>query len=96
MSENNIIKEEKYVIERFFQRKRMNITLSFESAVDLIEKSSKIVIICAAGVSVSAKIPDFRTPVSGFHDVVKNNLDDMVKAESIFDVDYIKRAQQLI
>ena len=49
----------------------------------------RVVVMVGAGVSVSAGIPDFRSPKTGlYHNLQKYNLP---QPESIFDVDYFHR-----
>merc|ERR1712185_460073 len=48
-----------------------------------------IVVMCGAGISVSAGIPDFRTPGTGLYDNLQKY--DLPFAEAVFDIDYFKR-----
>ena len=49
-------------------------------------KFKKIVILTGAGISVSAGIPDFRSPGSGLYDNLKEY--NLPYAEAIFSLDY--------
>lgn len=51
-------------------------------------KFKRIVILTGAGISVSAGIPDFRSPGTGLYDNLKQY--DLPYAEAIFDIDYFK------
>jgi hypothetical protein len=42
-----------------------------EVCARLIEKAKRIVVLVGAGISVSCGIPDFRSPGTGFYDVVR-------------------------
>lgn len=56
------------------------------------KESKKIVILQGAGVSVAADIPDFRTPVIGFYDSLKDL--GLPFPEAIFDIDYFNNNPQ--
>ena len=77
------------------QPRRPASTLASTSAVGRIADAissgecSNIVVMCGAGVSVSAGIPDFRTPGTGLYD----NLQEygLPYAEAIFDLNFFQR-----
>lgn len=48
----------------------------------------RIVVMCGAGISTSAGIPDFRTPGTGLYDNLQRF--DLPRAESIFELDFFK------
>merc|ERR1719413_227856 len=48
----------------------------------------RIVVMCGAGISTSAGIPDFRTPGTGLYDNLQRF--DLPRAESIFDLDFFR------
>mmetsp|Transcript_52287 Transcript_52287/g.144823 ORF Transcript_52287/g.144823 Transcript_52287/m.144823 type:complete len:334 (-) Transcript_52287:73-1074(-) len=53
------------------------------------KKPTKVVVMCGAGISVNAGIPDFRTPGTGLYDnLQKYNLPD---PQAIFDIQYFRR-----
>ena len=49
----------------------------------------KIIVMTGAGISVSAGIPDFRTPGTGLYDNLKEF--NLPKPEAIFDINYFKK-----
>ena len=51
-------------------------------------KFKKIVVVTGAGISVSAGIPDFRSPKTGIYDNLKEY--DLPNPESIFDINYFE------
>ena len=54
-------------------------------------KYQKIVVLNGAGISVSAGIPDFRTPGTGIYDNIK--FLDLPTPESVFDLSYFKHTK---
>eukprot|EP00397_Hematodinium_sp_SG-2012_P030329 GEMP01032119.1.p1 GENE.GEMP01032119.1~~GEMP01032119.1.p1 ORF type:complete len:339 (+),score=68.56 GEMP01032119.1:513-1529(+) len=57
----------------------------------LIAEKKKIVVMAGAGMSVSAGIPDFRSPGTGlYHNLKKYNLPDLPSPEHLFSIDYFK------
>mmetsp|Transcript_22775 Transcript_22775/g.52705 ORF Transcript_22775/g.52705 Transcript_22775/m.52705 type:complete len:356 (+) Transcript_22775:3-1070(+) len=48
----------------------------------------KIIVMCGAGISTSAGIPDFRTPGTGLYDNLQRF--DLPRAESIFELDFFR------
>lgn len=61
-------------------------------AVELIEKSKKIVVITGAGISVSCGIPDFRSKGGFYESVAKEGIDP---PELVFDLNYFKKDPSL-
>eukprot|EP00873_Tetraselmis_striata_P007124 jgi/Tetstr1/427388/TSEL_017552.t1 len=51
-------------------------------------KARKVVVMCGAGISVSAGIPDFRTPGTGLYDNLQKY--DLPHPEAVFDIDYFR------
>ena len=67
-----------------------NCSLEGVAAFILSGRAKNIVCIVGAGASVSAGIPDFRTPGTGLYDnLAKYNLPEG-KPESVFDLEYFK------
>ena len=65
-------------------------SLDLEGVADYIKtgKAKNIIVMTGAGISVSAGIPDFRTPGTGlYYNVQKYNLD---YPEQVFDIDYFR------
>ncbi len=54
-----------------------------------IRSSSNIVVLAGAGISVSAGIPDFRSPGTGLYDNLQKY--NLPFAEAIFDLQYFKK-----
>lgn len=52
----------------------------------------RVVVMCGAGISTSAGIPDFRTPGTGLYDNLQRF--DLPKAESIFDLKFFRQKPQ--
>merc|ERR1719329_2122429 len=48
----------------------------------------RVVVMCGAGISTSAGIPDFRTPGSGLYDNLQRF--NLPQPESVFDIDYFR------
>ena len=69
--------------------KLSNINL-IEDIVTLIEKSSNIIILTGAGVSVSCGIPDFRSR-NGIYARLSKDYPDLPDPQSMFDIHYFKR-----
>ena len=72
-----------------FLRQLRYLCSSGQINVDGIGKAKKIVCMCGAGLSVSAGIPDFRTPGTGLYsNLQKFNLP---YPEAVFEINYFKR-----
>lgn len=52
-------------------------------------KAKKIICMCGAGLSVSAGIPDFRTPGTGLYSNLQKF--DLPFPEAVFEINYFKR-----
>lgn len=69
----------------------LNMDLSIHGVCEKIKSKSiqKIVILCGAGISVSAGIPDFRSPQTGIY----NNLQEynLSEPEDMFDIKYFRK-----
>ena len=63
-----------------------------ERAAALLSSGAKVVVMTGAGVSVSAGIPDFRTPGSGLYDNLQEY--NLPYAEAIFDLDFFQNTPQ--
>lgn len=62
----------------------------FNSVVELIRSSKKIVVLSGAGVSVSCGIPDFRSP-GGLYDTVRQRF-GLEEPQALFDIQYFKKS----
>jgi NAD-dependent deacetylase sirtuin 2 len=69
----------------------LNYDCSVKGLAKYIEdgKARKIVLMTGAGISVSAGIPDFRTPGSGLYDNLKKY--KLPKPEAMFDIEYFRK-----
>lgn len=63
---------------------------SIDDVIRLIEKSSKIIVLTGAGVSVSCGIPDFRSR-NGIYARLSKDYPDLPDPQSMFDIHYFKR-----
>ena len=63
---------------------------SLEQVARLIRdgKVSNVVFLCGAGISVSAGIPDFRTPGTGLYDNLQKY--NLPRPEAVFSIDFFK------
>jgi len=66
-------------------------SLDLEGVADLIKRgeAKRIVVAAGAGISVSAGIPDFRTPGTGLYDNLKKY--DLPSPEAIFELGYFQK-----
>lgn len=64
---------------------------TYEKLVDGLSKGTykKILVLTGAGISVSAGIPDFRTPGTGLYSNLKEY--NLPHPEAIFDIEYFKK-----
>jgi len=51
-------------------------------------RASKVVVLCGAGISVSAGIPDFRSPGTGLYENLQKY--DLPRPEAVFDIDFFR------
>ena len=69
-------------------RPRLTSCSTLEQAVTALRRSKRIVVLVGAGISVSAGIPDFRTPGTGLYDNLQKY--DLPSPEAIFDIDFFR------
>jgi len=62
---------------------------SFDTVIDLISQSKKIIVLSGAGVSVSCGIPDFRSP-GGLYDTVRERF-GLEEPQALFDTNYFRK-----
>lgn len=62
---------------------------TIEDAVQLIEKSSKILVLTGAGISVSCGIPDFRSE-RGLYSIIAEKYPDLDDPQLMFDIHYFR------
>ncbi|CAG8640329.1 5942_t:CDS:2 [Acaulospora morrowiae] len=74
--------------EQLFKDKNAGPTI--ETVAELIKsgKAKKIMIMCGAGISTAAGIPDFRSPGTGIYNNLRKY--NLPYPEAIFDIDYFK------
>eukprot|EP00038_Savillea_parva_P012128 m.202423 g.202423 ORF g.202423 m.202423 type:complete len:741 (+) comp21773_c0_seq1:255-2477(+) len=63
-------------------------SLDLDGLVHKITEADNIIVMAGAGISVSAGIPDFRTPGTGLYDNLQKY--DLPEPEAIFDIDYFQ------
>ncbi|KAJ6216180.1 hypothetical protein RDWZM_007337 [Blomia tropicalis] len=71
-------------------RPKLNHINTIDDVISLIEKSSKIIVLTGAGVSVSCGIPDFRSR-NGIYARLSKDFPDLPDPQSMFDIHYFKR-----
>lgn len=54
-------------------------------------KAKNIITLCGAGISVSAGIPDFRSPSSGLYDHISEMYPELTNPTDVFNIDYFNR-----
>ncbi|XP_001355914.4 NAD-dependent histone deacetylase sirtuin-1 [Drosophila pseudoobscura] len=63
---------------------------TFGDVIDLVQKSSRIIVLTGAGVSVSCGIPDFRS-TNGIYARLAHDFPDLPDPQAMFDINYFKR-----
>jgi NAD-dependent SIR2 family protein deacetylase len=61
----------------------------YDDCLTTAGKAKRIVCMCGAGLSVSAGIPDFRTPGTGLYSNLQKF--DLPYPEAVFEINYFKR-----
>lgn len=72
------------------KRKKLTKYNTIQDAIDLIKKSSKIVVLSGAGVSTSAGLPDFRSR-NGIYVQINAEHPDLVDPKLMFDITYFRK-----
>ena len=72
------------------RRKKLEQINTLEDCVDLIKKSSNIIVLTGAGVSVSCGIPDFRSR-DGVYARLAVDFPDLPDPQAMFDIHYFKK-----
>lgn len=70
-------------------RQKLNHVNTIDDAIELINKSSNIIVLTGAGVSVSCGIPDFRSR-NGIYARLKEDYPDLPNPESMFCIRYFR------
>ncbi len=78
----------RFLIKYVYQRPRNLDLYSFDHAVDVIERSKRILIVTGAGISVSCGIPDFRSE-HGLYASIKEKF-DLPEPECMFDIEFFR------
>eukprot|EP00617_Octactis_speculum_P001294 CAMPEP_0185795894 /NCGR_PEP_ID=MMETSP1174-20130828/160789_1 /TAXON_ID=35687 /ORGANISM="Dictyocha speculum, Strain CCMP1381" /LENGTH=179 /DNA_ID=CAMNT_0028491219 /DNA_START=128 /DNA_END=667 /DNA_ORIENTATION=- len=75
---------------KYAEPKRDPLLCSFDlvGVADALQRAENVVVMCGAGISVSAGIPDFRTPGTGLYDNLQKY--DLPDPQSIFELNYFK------
>merc|ERR1719217_691805 len=63
-------------------------SLDVAGVADVLQRATKVVCMCGAGISVSAGIPDFRTPGTGLYSQLEKY--NLPTPESVFDLAYFR------
>ncbi|ESN98798.1 hypothetical protein HELRODRAFT_66888, partial [Helobdella robusta] len=72
------------------KRKRLEKVSTFEDVITLIDRSTKIIVLTGAGVSVSCGIPDFRSR-NGIYARLSVDYPDLPDPQAMFDITYFKK-----
>lgn len=72
------------------KRKKLLQYNTIEDAIDLIKKSSKIMVLSGAGISTSAGLPDFRSR-DGIYVQIHAEHPDLNDPKSMFDIEYFRK-----
>lgn len=72
------------------RRSKLESVTTYEDVVELVKKSSKIVVLTGAGVSVSCGIPDFRSR-NGIYARLSVDYPDLPDPQAMFDIGYFKK-----
>lgn len=67
---------------------RLFIIICVQHCIDAAGKVKNIVVMCGAGISVSAGIPDFRTPGTGLYSQLSKC--KLPKPEAVFDLEFFR------
>ena len=72
---------------------------TINDAISLLQTSRRIIVIAGAGVSVAAGVPDFRSPHTGFYDLLRRSRDPALlsvsEPQEIFDIRVFKSEPEL-
>lgn len=82
---------EDYLFSSIYQRQPIpSLSSTRADGKELIRRSSNIIVVCGAGISVGAGIPDFRSPDTGLYTSITSKHPQLPEPESLFDLEYFR------